>query len=62
MTDYAENKRMLKQIIDSLYLDVKETEYKVAKMKRQLEVFKILDELPDIELAELIKGIQNWSK
>lgn len=53
---------MLKQITDSLYLDVKETELKLSKMKRQLEIFKIMQKLSDLELAELIKGIQNWSK
>ncbi len=55
-------KMMLKQIIDSLHQDIKETEFRINKMKKQLEILQIMHELSDLELAELIEGIQNWSK
>lgn len=56
------NRIMLKQIIESLHLNIKETEFKINKMKKQLIIFQIMHELSDKELNELIKGIQSWSK
>lgn len=56
------NKILLKQITDSLELSIKETEFEVERMKRQLRVLSVFLELPDEELNNLLDGIRNWSK